>query len=159
MGEGEVEMFGISMREVRSLPYCLMLVLQVTDLLCHDPDLSEKSKIQESTLVHWICESTLVTILSFSTCAAIFILILKFSAALYLIHLENSFLLVLLLRPVHPIFFCEGGIEDRSPHEGVASKGKGHSLSTPNCFPWSLDFCRNLFLVLHSEECTLPLNL
>lgn len=52
MGEGEVEMFGISMREVRSLPYCLMLVLQVTDLLCHDPDLSEKSKIQESTLVH-----------------------------------------------------------------------------------------------------------
>lgn len=82
-------------------------------------------KIQESTLVHWICESTLVTVLSFSTRAAVFILILKFSAALYLTHLENNFLLVLLLRPVHPRFFCDGGIEDRSPHEAVASKGKG----------------------------------
>lgn len=44
MGEEEVEMFGILMREVRVPLYCLMLLPQVTDLLCHGLDLSEKSR-------------------------------------------------------------------------------------------------------------------
>lgn len=74
--------------------------------------------------------------------------ILQFSAALYLVPVENSFLLVLLLRVVHLRLSCEGANESRRPDDRVASKGKGDlSWSYSNCRPIEFGLPQGLILL------------